>query len=337
MWEKNLHNVIKSAMRARELVKQILTFSRKTPFERSALALTPVIKETVQLLRASIPKTIDIKFSLRTASDTVLAFPCGGTEQILMNLATNASLAMEKTGGTLEIGLADADFGPDVMDMACGRICEDHGKGHRTRHEPRGNEEDIRAFSYTTREVGQGLRHGPRAWFTGSSRTSRARSPWRAKKGWAPPSGCSSLAWRPNRKRCLRTAPNRFEETGEYSLSMTRRCSWNGAKPPLKDSVTRSRPVTDSNEALRTFAAGPQEFDLVITDHAMPQMAGAQLSQELLRIRDDIPIILCTGHSETVSPERAKEIGIREYLMKPLARHELAEAVRRVLDARDAT
>ena len=92
--------------------------------------------------------------------------------------------------------------------------------------------------------------------------------------------------------------------------------------------------VTDSAEALRIFSSDPTRFDLVITDHTMSGMTGVQLAKELLKIKPDIPIILCTGHSETVSPEIAKEAGIREYLMKPLAKQELAQAVRRVLDAK---
>jgi DNA-binding NtrC family response regulator len=94
--------------------------------------------------------------------------------------------------------------------------------------------------------------------------------------------------------------------------------------------------MSDSTEALKTFSTDPSVFDLVITDHAMPRMAGSQLSAELLKIRADIPIILCTGHSDTMSQEQAKEIGIREFLMKPLAKQELAAAVRRVLDVKAA-
>jgi len=90
--------------------------------------------------------------------------------------------------------------------------------------------------------------------------------------------------------------------------------------------------MTDAKEVLRTFSADPSQFDLVITDHTMPGVTGLQFAKELLKIKPDIPIILCTGHSETVSPEIAKEAGIQEYLMKPLAKQELAEAVRRVLD-----
>ena len=90
--------------------------------------------------------------------------------------------------------------------------------------------------------------------------------------------------------------------------------------------------VTDSKEALNIFSSNPSQFDLVITDHTMPGITGVQMARELLKLRPDTPVILCTGHSETVSPEIAKEAGIREYLMKPLAKQELAQAVRRVLD-----
>ncbi len=90
--------------------------------------------------------------------------------------------------------------------------------------------------------------------------------------------------------------------------------------------------VVNASQALTIFSANPSLFDLVITDQAMPGMSGSDLCSELLRIRNDIPIILCTGHSETVSPESAKEAGIQGFLMKPVIRQELASAARRVLD-----
>lgn len=91
--------------------------------------------------------------------------------------------------------------------------------------------------------------------------------------------------------------------------------------------------VEDGRQALMIFAADPFLFDLVITDQAMPQIPGSDLCIELLQIRKDIPIILCTGHSETISPDKAEEIGIRGFLIKPVTRQELALTVRRVLDA----
>ena len=127
--ERNLQNVSRAAMRARDLVKQILAFSRKAGHERNPLSLSPLIKETVQLLRASIPTTIEIRFTATATSDTVLAAPIE-IQQILMNLATNASLAMQEKGGTLEVSLTDIDFEPDSpvfgADVIAGRVCTTH-------------------------------------------------------------------------------------------------------------------------------------------------------------------------------------------------------------------
>jgi len=91
--------------------------------------------------------------------------------------------------------------------------------------------------------------------------------------------------------------------------------------------------TTDPAEAVKIFSSDPSGFDLVITDQAMPAMSGMRLAKKLLKIRPDVPIILCTGYSATTSREKAKEAGIKEFIMKPLARHELAQAIRRALDA----
>jgi CheY-like chemotaxis protein len=90
--------------------------------------------------------------------------------------------------------------------------------------------------------------------------------------------------------------------------------------------------LTDATEALEIFSRDPSKLDLVITDQAMPKLTGLHLARKLLKIRPDISIILCTGHSDTVSLEQAKEAGIREFLMKPVTKEELAAVVRRVLD-----
>ncbi len=90
--------------------------------------------------------------------------------------------------------------------------------------------------------------------------------------------------------------------------------------------------LTDSSEALKVFTGNPDSFDLIITDQTMPDMTGIALAKEVLAVDPDMPIILCTGYSETVSPERAKEAGIREFLMKPVAKKEMAQAIRSVLE-----
>ena len=91
---------------------------------------------------------------------------------------------------------------------------------------------------------------------------------------------------------------------------------------------------TSSVDALEFFRKEPDRFDLVVTDYTMPNMTGMDLARELMKIRSDIPIILCTGHSESISPETAKQAGIKEFLMKPMAKHVLARTVRRVLDSK---
>ncbi len=104
------------------------------------------------------------------------------------------------------------------------------------------------------------------------------------------------------------------------------------AKATLEKLGYRVTALTDPDEALETFSADPSRFDLVITDQSMPSMSGMDLARELLTIRPDIPVILCTGHSVTASPETAQKAGIKEFLMKPVARQELARVIRHVLD-----
>ena len=160
--EKNLRHVLKSAHRGKDLVKQILAFSRKSDYIRGLMSLTPLIKETIQLLRASIPSTIKIVFKTTATLDTVLASPTE-IQQMLMNLATNAALAMQDKGGTLEINLNDIDFQPDTsafdLDIAPGEyiqlVVKDAGNGMT----PEVMKRIFEPF-FTTREVGKGTGMG---------------------------------------------------------------------------------------------------------------------------------------------------------------------------------
>jgi PAS domain S-box-containing protein len=332
--KKSLGNVLKSAMRARDLVKQILAFSRKTSHERNPLPLTPLIKETIQLLRASIPTTIEIRLSVSATSDTVLAAPVE-VQQVVMNLATNASLAMQERGGTMEISVTDIDFesdfpifGPDVTPGEYVQLTvKDTGIGMTP---------DVlkRVFEpfFTTREVGKGTGMGLAMVYgivedlqgtitveseLGAGSTFRVLLP--KLKTDAKPEVVQAVEIPGGNERMLFLDDEQMlVEWGETVLER------------LGYQVTA---LTDSTDALKTFSSDPFQFDLVITDQTMPGIPGLQLSQELLKIRPDIPIILCTGHSDTVSPETAKKAGIREFLMKPLVKQELAQVIRRTLDA----
>ena len=331
--ERNLKNVLKSAIRARDLVKQILAFSRKTSHERSPLSLTPVVKETVRLLRASIPATVEIRLRVSASSDTVLASPVE-VQQVLMNLATNASLAMQERGGTVEISLTDIDFEPDSTvpgpDGEPGGYIQLAVKDTGIGMSPDVMKRVFEPF-FTTREVGKGTGMGLAVTY-GIVKDLQGTISVESEPGV----GSTFMVLLPKAQTGLPAEAGKTQEIpggSERVLFIDDEemlVEWGRAT--LERLGYRVTGVTGSEEALRAFSAGPGLFDLVITDNAMPKMAGSELAGKLLAIREDLPIILCTGHSDILSPEKAKKMGIREFLMKPLSRQELADAVRRVLD-----
>jgi PAS domain S-box-containing protein len=331
--ERSLQNVLKSAMRARDLVRQILTFSRKTSHQRSPMSLTPVIMDAVQLLRASIPTTIDIRLSVAASSDMILAAPVE-VQQILINLVTNASVAMEEKGGPLEVSLTDVDFTPDSPilepDVLPGEYVQLAVKDTGTGMSPEVMKRVFEPF-FTTREVGKGTGMGLAVVFgivkdlqgtvtveseLGAGSTFRVLLP--KVKSEQDKEAVSTASAPGGTERILFVDDE--EMLVEWGQAVLERLGY---------SVTAA---TDSREALKVFSSDPTRFDLVITDHTMPAMSGAQLTKALRKVRADIPIILCTGNDETVSPDTVKKVGIRQLLMKPLARLELAEAVRLALD-----
>ena len=332
---KSLRNVLNAAMRARDLVKQILTFSRKADHARHPISLSPVIKETAHLLRASIPSTVEIKLAITASSDTVLASPVE-IQQILMNLATNASLAMQEKGGAMDISLCDIDFEPDSPvlepEAAPGEYVQLVVKDSGTGMNPEVMKRVFEPF-FTTREVGQGTGMGL-AMVYGIIKDLQGMITVESELG----TGSSFRVFLPKAKTGREAeAVQAVDVPGgnERILFVDDEqllVEW--GKSALERLGYKVTTMTDATEALSTFSRNPSLFDLVITDHAMPRMAGSQFSAELLRIRIDVPIILCTGYSEMINREKAEEIGIREFLMKPLARQELAAAVRRVLDAK---
>jgi len=334
---QRIRRVLRAANRGKELVQQILTFSRKAEPARKPLSLTPVIDETIQFLRASLPSTIDIKLSMKAATDTILASPTE-IQQILMNLATNASFAMREKGGTLGIRVTNIEFEPHspVLDenVEAGEYVQltvtDTGLGMT---------QDVmkRAFDpfFTTKEVGKGTGMGlalvygivkslggtvalesePRIGSTFRIFLPVARTDMKSEKG---------------REQVIPKGTERILFVDDEDLIV----EWGqAALERLGYTVTA---LTDSTVALKLFSSDPSRFDLVITDQTMPKLTGLNLSRKLLETRADIPIILCTGHSDSVTPEIAKEEGIKEFLMKPLGRHELTEAIRRVFDTTES-
>jgi PAS domain S-box-containing protein len=334
--KKNLKEVLKAGRRARDLVKQILAFSRKGEQERIPIQISPIVKEALKLLRSSLPTTIEIRQNIESDIGIVEADPTQ-IHQILMNLCTNASHAMREEGGILEVGIRnveagswDSEFGQ--LDMPPGNYLRltvsDTGQGMT----PEVLERLFEPY-FTTKEKGEGtglglsVVHGIVKNYGG---TITAYS--------EPGKGTIFHVYLPRIKEAKEMAED-VSRPGVISTGQER-VLFVDDEPVLVEigkqmlerlgyEVTKR---TSSIEALELFRAKPDQFDLVITDMTMPNMTGDKLSRELMQIRPDIPIIICTGYSELISEEKAKEIGIRAFAMKPLVMADLSKTVRNVLD-----
>ena len=333
----NIEEILHSAVRARELVQQILTFSRQTREKDRPIRLQHIIKETLKLLRASIPKTIQIKQRIDDKCGMVIADPTQ-IHQIIMNLATNAYHAMEDATGIMELSLEQIRFdagngapeGKLSGSYACLRVT-DTGKGM---------EKNIlsKVFDpyFTTKPEGKGtglgmsIIHGIVKKCGGDIRIKSI-----------PGVGTDVFVYFPVNE----TVPNDFyDDDDTIILEGNERVLLVDDEKAILDveRVVLERlgyHVTcqnDSSEAADTFKQDPNQFDLVITDMTMPGLTGFQLSKEIKKHRPEIPIIICTGYSEQIDEEKCKAFGIEGFIMKPMVKKELATAIRKVLDGQMA-
>ncbi len=331
--KESLNEIYTSALRAKELVKQILTFSRQEKNELHLFKIQPVVKEALKLIRSTIPATIEINQDINNECGPVKADPTQ-IHQIIMNLATNAFHAMEETGGKLTITLDEIEF--DNMDilrpeMSPGSyIClsvSDTGTGMSA---------DImdKIFDpfFTTKPKGKGtgmglsVVHGIVMKMNGDIRVysepgkgTRFSVYLPVEKGNAAESGKAHHAVIQGGTEHILLVDDE-KSVIEMETQMLERLGYQ---------VT-SR--TSAIEALKFFQAGPYQFDLVITDMAMPEMAGDRLACALVDIRPDIPVLLCTGFGDILSRDRAQAMGIRAVLLKPVVISELASRIRDLLD-----
>ncbi len=331
---RNLEEVLKAANRAKGLVRQILTFSRQSEQERKPLKIQPIIKEALKLLRASIPSTIEISQNIDKGCGAILADPIR-IHQVMMNLCTNAYHAMREKGGVLGVTLAEVDIdsgdlGSNV-DLKPGPYLRltVSDTGHGIEH---AEMERIFEPYFTTKGPGEGAGMGL-AVVHGITRSHGGYITVYSEPGegatfhvYLPRIDSSAIAPvtvstepTPNGKERILLTDDE-EQIAHMVQQMLERLGYH---------VTAR---TSSVEALEAFRMQPEKFDLVITDQTMPNMTGAELAQKLMGIRPDIPIILCTGFSEVIPEEKARAMGFREYVMKPIVKSEMARIIRRVLD-----
>ncbi|MBU0464621.1 MAG: response regulator [Proteobacteria bacterium] len=332
-FKDSLKGIYTSALRAKGLVKQILTFSRQDTNELKLMKMQPVVKEALKLIRSTIPTTIEIKQDINADCGVIKADPTQ-IHQIVMNLATNAYHAMEETGGDLKVSLKEMEFG--ILDLinpnmapgiyAC-LIVSDTGVGM-----DKSLTDKIFDPFFTTKAIGKGtgmglsVVHGIVTAMGGAIHVYSEPGKGTQFHVYLPVGKSLSEKQVTNSKTQIQGGTEQvlLVDDEEAILTMEKRML-----ERLGYQVT-SR--TSSLEALEAFRASPDKFDLVITDMAMPNMPGDKLSAELIKIRYDIPILLCTGFSETMSEEKALSLGIKGFLFKPIVIKDLAHKIREVLD-----
>ncbi len=330
---ESLDEVYAGALRARSLVKQILTFSRQDNGEIGLINIRPVVEEALKLIRSIIPASIEIRHAFEGDCGRIQADPTK-IHQVVMNLATNAYHAMENTGGLITVSLAEVrleEGAPLLPHMTPGpHACltvADTGKGiapenlakifdpfFTTKAPGKGTGMGLSAVHGIVREIGGNVEVSGEP---GKGSVFKVFLP--VTEGMPRPRGKAETApLKRGNERVL------LVDDEEAVARMVRQM--------LERLGYRVTAYTDSLEALSAFRAAPAAFDMVITDMTMPGMTGDLLGMAIRDINPDIPILLCTGFSERIDGERRQSMGIDGLLMKPIAHADLSEIVRKVLD-----
>jgi len=331
-----LEEVLKAGKRARDLVNQILTFSRQSDGERKPIRLQTILEDCLSMIRASVPATIEIRREFETPSDRVMADPTQ-LHQVMINLFSNALHAMAGEDGILEVSLTeeylDAEAAEKQADLRPGPYLKVTVKDTGHGMEKRVTDRVFDPF-FTTKGPGEGTGMGLAVAHGIVKRHQGAISV-------LSESGIGTV-FSVLLPQCEPMAGS-DEAPVSPALSEGARVLFVDDEPALAELYRemlgrmghRVVICTSGLEALEAFRAAPKQFDLVVTDLVMPNMTGLDLTRELLEIRPDTPVILCTGFSETVDCEEAHRLGIRQMLMKPIPTNDLAQAVDRVLDRTD--
>lgn len=328
-----LEQVFKAGVRATELVKQILSFSRQVDREKGPVQLGPITKETCKFLKASTPANIEIVTQIDDDLDLVMADPTQ-MHQVIMNLGTNSAQAIAPKGGRIQFKLNNVNLEEDSL-------LKEHGlsQGKHVRLTVKDDGEGIaphicdRLFEpyFTTKSLGEGTGLGL-AVVHGIVKGHHGAIIVNSEVG----RGSEFVVYLPSleRSETLVDPPGKpVPRGGERILFIDdEQPIVEIANEMLQDLGYKTITSTDPIEALEIFRQAPEALDLIITDMSMPKMSGLDLTDHALSIRQDIPVIICTGFSSRINEEEAGKIGAKAFLMKPILRNQLAETIRRVLD-----
>ena len=334
--QDHLERINQSAIRAKELVAQILTFGRRTEQNKQIVRMDVVLKEAMKLLRASIPATIEIRAEI-AAHISVLADQTQ-LHQIIMNLCTNAYHAMRESGGILKVALGKVEVSLDdyvmgfevspgsyvqleVSDTGCGMDKE--------------TQERIFEPYFSTKEYGDGVGlglavvHGIVKAHDGQIVVYSEKDRGTTFKVFLP--ACETDA----KTEEVPAETETLQGGNEHLMFVD---DEEGNNILVREILTKYGYTVDiftnGVQAWQEFQKQPDTYGLIITDMAMPFMTGAELAQKIIGLRPQLPVILCTGYSEIINREKSMAMGIREYIQKPMTMNHLLRIVRQILDGR---
>lgn len=333
---QNLVEIRQASLRARDVVKQILAFSHHSIEEMKPIRIASIITDSLKLLRASIPTTIEIHRNLSAEQDTILA-DAVQINQVLINLCTNAAYSMRENGGVLEVNLDNIQIAEGEKAACYGLIpgnyirltVNDTGSGiepeiieqifdpyFTIKNMEKGNRMGLAVVHRivkghggnitATSEPGKGTR------FEVVFPVAEIEAELETKTSGSLPRGTERILFVDDEMLIVKIAKQMLYRLG-YQVDAR----------------------INNLEALEVFRKNPDAFDLIITDYTMPNMTGRKLAKELMGIRPDIPIILCTGFNEQIDEDLAKKMGIKAFIMKPIRAREIATTIRKVLDNKD--
>ena len=328
-----LEEIRTASLRAKDVVRQIMSFSRKTPATRKPIQISTIIQESLKLMRATIPTNIEIRQEILCKDEMILANPTE-INQILMNLCSNSVHAMEGETGVLKVRLEttvlDDRSAAQYNGLTSGEYVKLTVKDNGSGIDPKLIGLIFDPY-FTTKDVDKGLGMGLAVVY-GIVKKHDGAIRVNSKVG----KGTTVEVLFPVTKETAQIE----KEVSKDLPRGTERILFVDDEASLVKLVTQMLErqgyevvgKTSSTEALKLFQEESDKFDLVITDMAMPDMPGDRLAQELIKIRPTIPVIICTGHSDRMDEGKAMKSGIAAYAMKPLVKTDLVNTVRRVLD-----
>jgi PAS domain S-box-containing protein len=329
----HLSHIQKASKRARDIIQQLLTFSRKVEIRKQPIDVGPVISETLTFLRSTLPSNINIRLNLDITDEMILADPTQ-IHQVIMNLCVNAAQAVQNQEGTIEVTVTSRN-----ADLKKIEVCRDLPEGRYIKIDITDNGPGIppeiadRIFDpyFTTRGnldgsgMGLAVVHGIVKNHDGCISMSS-----KPKQGTTFTIFLPIVNYRPEKPvNSKETCPTGTESIlfidDEEDITVI-------GKMMLEERGFRVKTEINPLNALNTFKNNPQGYDCVFTDMTMPRMTGDTLFKEIRKIRSDIPVILCTGHSDYINDEEALAAGLSAFTHKPINGNELVNLIRSVID-----